>query len=128
MSPTPVDWPAVARCITERLTELGLTQRELALRSQVSQAIIRELQYNTLQRNRSTRTLQALSTTLELHPHHLTQLLHGHTPPPPHTDPEPEDPVAQRLAAIEHRMVEMAETLDQFRVDLAMILHNTRRA
>ncbi|GAA3010402.1 hypothetical protein LV75_006726 [Actinokineospora diospyrosa] len=120
-------WPAVARCIDQRLTELGLSQRELAKRAQVSQAIIRELQYNTVQRNRGPRTLTALSTALHLHPDHLSQLLLGNTPPPPDTEPEEQDPVAARLAAMEQRMTDMAATLDRFRVDLAMILHNTRR-
>ncbi|GAA3041202.1 helix-turn-helix domain-containing protein [Actinokineospora globicatena] len=128
MTQPPEDWAAIARCIDRRLTELSLTQRELATRSLVSQATIRELQYNTIQRHRSPRTLEALSTALQLHPDHLSMVLLGQIPlPSPAATPEEDDHVAARLAAIERRMIEMADALDRFRVDLAMILHNTRR-
>lgn len=87
MSSEPNDWTALAVCLEGRLRELGWTQQDLAQRAQVSQAIVRELQYNSVQRKRSPRTLEALSTTLGLHPEHLTALLHGRTPlpraPPP---------------------------------------------
>lgn len=77
------DWPSVARAISHRLTELGMRQRELADRSHVSQAIIRELQHNTAQRRRSARMLEALSLTLSWHPDHLSAVLSGLRPPEP---------------------------------------------
>ena len=79
------DWAAVARAITQRLQELGMRQRELAERSHVSQAIVRELQHNTAQRRRSSRTLEALSVALAWHPQHLTAVLTGRTPRNPAT-------------------------------------------
>ncbi|MBM7774314.1 transcriptional regulator with XRE-family HTH domain [Actinokineospora baliensis] len=121
-----LDWPVIARCIAERVAELNMSQHELAERSHVSQAIIRELQYNTVQRNRSARTLEALSVALQLHPDHLSLLLMGRTPPLPDDSPE-EDPVTARLAAVERRLTEIADALQEFRIDLAIILHNTRR-
>src|ERR1700742_4313216 len=74
------DWAAVAKAINERVNELGWRQRELAERSRVSQAIVRELQHHTVERRRSTRTLESLSVTLGWHPQHLDAVLHGHTP------------------------------------------------
>jgi hypothetical protein len=37
------DWAAVARVISQRMTELGINQRELIERSQVSKATVGEL-------------------------------------------------------------------------------------
>ena len=74
------DWTAVARAINERMNELGLRQRELAERSHVSQAIVRELQHRTVERRRSKRTLEALSLALEWHPGHLSAVLAGRKP------------------------------------------------
>ena len=65
------DWAAVATAMTQRVHELGWRQRELAERSGVSQAIVRELQHHTVERRRSPRTLAALSTALGWHPSHL---------------------------------------------------------
>lgn len=99
------DWAAVARAIDRRLHELGLRQRELAQRAHVSQAIVRELQYNTAQRRRSTRTLEALSTALDWHPRHLHAVLNGQPQPEPgEVVTVPVDTVAARLSAIETRL------------------------
>jgi hypothetical protein len=95
-------WTAVAGAITERLAELGLRQRELVERSGVSQAIVREIQRNTVQRQRGMRTLAALSTALDWHPEHLTAVLHGQ-PPPKHDEPVITD-VPGRLSAIEREL------------------------
>jgi transcriptional regulator with XRE-family HTH domain len=74
------DWPAVSRAINERMTELGLRQRELIERSRVSKAAVREIQHNTVQRRRSARTLEALSSALAWHPQHLAAVLADRTP------------------------------------------------
>lgn len=103
------DWAAVAKAIDERVTELGWRQRELARRSHVSQAVIRELQHHTVERRRSARTLEALSTTLGWHSQHLHAVLEGRRPP------EPGHPVAtvdgdtvwQRLDSLERRLAEI---------------------
>src|ERR1044072_3603594 len=70
------DWSAVAKAINQRVNELGWRQRELAERSRVSQAIVRELQHHRVERRRSTRTLESLSVTLGWHPQHLDAVLH----------------------------------------------------
>jgi transcriptional regulator with XRE-family HTH domain len=75
------NWPAVAKAIKERLTELGLQQKELAARSGVSLAIVREIQHHVVERRRSARTMEALAVALEWHPQHLLALLHNRRPP-----------------------------------------------
>ncbi|MBM7770768.1 DNA-binding XRE family transcriptional regulator [Actinokineospora baliensis] len=70
----PDNWQAVGQAITQRREELRLKQRDVAKRSGVSQAIIRELEYNTVERRRSHRTLEALSTALEWPAGHLTAI------------------------------------------------------
>jgi transcriptional regulator with XRE-family HTH domain len=108
------DWASVARAISQRLTELGMRQRELAERSHVSQAIVRELQRNTVQRRRSARTLEALSLALGWHPDHLMAVLRGLTPPEPGDPPLPtaDEDVPARLALIEHHLRRLTDQLN----------------
>lgn len=117
------DWAAVANAIGQRLNELGMRQRELAERSHVSQAIVRELQHNTAQRRRSSRTLEALSVALAWHPQHLTALLAGHTPPEPGDPPLAlsDDDLPARLAAIEHQLRELTDRIGELSDNLAVI-------
>jgi hypothetical protein len=56
------DWTAVAVAINERLSGLGWRQRDLAERSGVSLATVREIQRHSVGRRRSPRTLQSLSS------------------------------------------------------------------
>ncbi|MCA1693626.1 MAG: helix-turn-helix transcriptional regulator, partial [Actinobacteria bacterium] len=92
------DWVAVANVIKERVNELGWRQRELAQRSHVSQAIVRELQHHTVERRRSARTLEALSVALGWHPQHITAVLRGRTPP------ELGDPVSDNGRTVSSRL------------------------
>ena len=75
------DWAAVAEAINERVNELGWRQGELAERSHVSRATVREIQHHVVERRRSARTLEALSITLGWHPQHIEALLRGRQPP-----------------------------------------------
>ncbi len=95
------DWATVAREVNRRADSLGLRQKDLAERSGVSLAIIREIQQNKTQRRRNPRTLEALSVALQWHPQHLSALLAGIKPP----DAAPEaipagDPVAAALESV----------------------------
>jgi transcriptional regulator with XRE-family HTH domain len=117
------DWVAVANAIKERVNELGWRQRELAQRSHVSQAIVRELQHHTVERRRSARTLEALSVALGWHPQHLAAVLRGRIPP------EPGDPisdngttVSSRLDAIDERLSEITELLHAMNAHLATVI------
>ncbi len=106
------DWAAVAQAISRRMIELGLNQRELIERSQVSKATVGELYHNSAQRRRSARTLEALSMALEWHPQHLVAVLKGQRAP---DIGEPasrsDDDVPGRLAAIEYRLAQIATKL-----------------
>lgn len=106
------DWAAVAQAISRRMTELGINQRELIERSQVSKATVGELYHNSAQRRRSARTLEALSMALEWHPQHLVAVLKGQRVP---DVGEPvsrsDDDVPGRLAAIEYRLAQIATKL-----------------
>jgi transcriptional regulator with XRE-family HTH domain len=106
------DWAAVSLAINERMTELGLNQRELTERSQVSKTMITEIRRNVAQRRRGTRTLEALSLALDWHPQHLDAVLNGQPVP---TVGEPvvrsEDDIQGRLAAIEYRLEQIAREL-----------------
>ncbi|MGW1681393.1 helix-turn-helix domain-containing protein [Saccharopolyspora sp. NPDC002376] len=112
------DWAAVARAIDQRTSELGMRQRELAKRSHVSQATVRELQRNTVQRRRSARTLEALSLALGWHPEHLLAVLEGRRPPAVGEPVSTEDDVPTRLAAIERHLREITRQLDDMNARL----------
>jgi transcriptional regulator with XRE-family HTH domain len=121
------DWSAVAKAINERVNELGWRQRELAERSRVSQAIVRELQHNTVERRRSARTLESLSVTLGWHPQHLDAVRLGRRPPEPN-DPltDDGDTLWSRLDALEQRLEEITERLDDLKGDMATVINNTK--
>jgi transcriptional regulator with XRE-family HTH domain len=117
------DWVAVANAMKERVNELGWRQRELAQRSHVSQAIVRELQHHTVERRRSARTLQALSVALGWHPQHLAAVLHGRTPLRP-DEPAASDngrTVSSRLDAIDERLSEITDLLHEMNANLARV-------
>ncbi len=103
---------AVAQAISQRMAELGINQRELIERSQVSKATVGELYHNSAQRRRSARTLEALSMALEWHPQHLVAVLKGQRAP---EIGEPvsrsDDDVPGRLAAIEYRLAQIETRL-----------------
>jgi hypothetical protein len=128
------DWAAVAKAINERMNGLGWRQRELVERSQVSPAIVREIQRHTVERRRSPRTLESLSVTLGWHPQHLDAVLHGRRPP------RPGEPVAegddtvwsrldaheQRLSEITQRLSDITERLDDLKNNLTTVVAHVR--
>ncbi|NLT53721.1 MAG: XRE family transcriptional regulator [Actinomycetales bacterium] len=71
------DWAAVAAAVNARVAELRMTQQDLASRSKVSPATIREIQHNHRPRRRYGRTLAALSEALEWPSDHLDAVLTG---------------------------------------------------
>ncbi|EHK87085.1 XRE family transcriptional regulator [Saccharomonospora azurea SZMC 14600] len=122
------DWAAVARAINERMHELGLRQRELAERSHVSQAIIREIQHHTVERRRSARTLEALSLALEWHPGHLAAVLAGRKPlRPGETGDDATDRILAHLSAIEDRLDELTKRMDAMAADVAALSNPNHR-
>ncbi|MCP3803464.1 helix-turn-helix transcriptional regulator [Allokutzneria sp. A3M-2-11 16] len=122
------DWAAVAKAINERVNALGWRQRELAERSHVSQAIVREVQHHTVERRRSPRTLESLSTALGWHPQHLEAVLHGRKPPnfdEPVTDPT--DTLWSRLDTFEDRLSDITERLSELKSDLSTVIEHVRK-
>ena len=120
------DWAAVAKAISMRVNELGWRQRELAERSHVSQAIVRELQHHTVERRRSARTLEALSTTLGWHPQHLLAVLQNRTPPHPDEPADDGHDLWPRLDALEQRLADLTERLEDVQSNLAIVVEHVR--
>lgn len=116
------DWAAVAAAIKRRVNELGWRQRELAQRSHVSQATVREIQHHTVERRRSARTLEALSVALGWHPQHLAAVLHHRRPPKLDDHGRDIDPVLSRLDAIHVRLGEIEGRLDKMNADLHTVI------
>jgi len=122
----PEDWAAVARAISGRVRELGWRQRELAERSHVSVAVVRELQRHTVERRRSLRTLEALSVALGWEPEHLGMVLKGHVRQPRgHTAPEGAA-LSSRLDSLESRLAEILRLLIKLRSDVAAVTGHVR--
>jgi hypothetical protein len=121
------DWAAVAEAINERVAELGWRQRELAERSHVSPAIVREIQRHTTERRRSPRTLESLSVTLGWEPQHLESVLKGHRPltVTEQVTGNGELPTS-RLDAIDQRLEEITRLLVGLKTDLATVIEHVR--
>ena len=122
----PENWAAVARAISDRVRELGWRQRELAERSHVSVAVVREIQRHTVERRRSRRTLEALSAALGWEPDHLDRVLRGHVQQPGgHTAPD-SAALWSRLDALESRLAEASKLLAELRSDIAVVIDHVR--
>jgi transcriptional regulator with XRE-family HTH domain len=116
-------WAAVAEAINERVAELGWRQRELAERSHVSPAIVREIQRHTVERRRSPRTLESLSIALGWNPEHLDAVLKGGELPMPGKPLNgSRETTPTRLDAIEGRLDEITRILIDIKTDLAVAI------
>lgn len=121
------NWAAVAEAINERVTELGWRQRELAERSHVSAAIVREIQRHTVERHRSPRTLESLSVALGWEPQHLEAVLKGlRSPIPGKPVTGAHEATSSRLDTIERRLDEITELLVDLATDLATVVEHVR--
>jgi transcriptional regulator with XRE-family HTH domain len=69
------NWDAVAEAVRGRANELGLTQKDLAARSGVSESTIRSIMKNYRPRKRGRHTLEDLSKGLQWPAHYLARLL-----------------------------------------------------
>src|SRR5260370_24019150 len=104
------DWAAVAKAISERLTELRATQMEVAARARVSLTTLRELQHDISPRRRRPQTLSALSEALDWPPDYLARVLHGDKARP-HPDEE-HDPVLQTLTSVKTELRPLRAPVD----------------
>lgn len=122
------DWAAVAKAINDRVAELGWRQRELADRSHVSPAIVREIQRHTVERRRSPRTLESLSVTLGWHPQYLNAVLNGGQAPESRPVTREEGAVSSRLDVLESRLEEITQILYDLKSDLTRVIEHVRKS
>jgi transcriptional regulator with XRE-family HTH domain len=120
------DWAAVAKAINERVRELGWRQRELAERSHVSSAIVREIQRHTVERSRSRRTLEALSVALGWPPTYLHAVAGGRSPALAAAEPvtDRDDTVAFRLETLEKQMSAVMQFVGTLKSELETLIEN----
>ncbi|MBW4717411.1 hypothetical protein [Saccharothrix obliqua] len=102
------DWAAVATAITTRMAELDMKQAELKAESGLSLQTVREIQQNLQPRDRSKRTLAALSEALKWPRDHLWLVLEGHDP----GDPDADDPVLKQLAELREQVNSITARLE----------------
>jgi hypothetical protein len=124
----PEDWAAVARAIGERMRELAWRQRELADRSHVSVAVVREIQRHTVERRRSRRTLEALSVALGWEPERLDSILKGGAEQAAARSQVQVDGAAwwARMDALEERLDEIVKLITGLKADLATVIEHGR--
>jgi transcriptional regulator with XRE-family HTH domain len=120
------NWAAVARAISDRVRELGWRQRELAERSHVSVAVVREIQRHTVERRRSRRTLEALSVALGWEPECLDRVLKGHAQQPGGHTAFDSAALWSRLDSLESRLAEIFKLLAELRSDIATVIDHVR--
>ncbi|MBB5808957.1 hypothetical protein F4560_008725 [Saccharothrix ecbatanensis] len=102
------DWDAVSAAITTRMVELDMKQTELKERSGLALQTVREIQLNLQPRDRSKRTLAALSEALGWPGDHLWLVLEGKDP----GDPDANDPVLAELVALKDAITVLADRVD----------------
>jgi hypothetical protein len=108
------DWDAVAEAINSRMRERRMTQMEVAAKSGVSIATIREIQHNAAPRRRSPRTLAAISVALDWPSEHLDRVSRGHPGASPAAEPSSEyEQVMSQLDAIQQQVRAVGERLDR---------------
>jgi transcriptional regulator with XRE-family HTH domain len=122
----PENWAAVARAISGRVRELGWRQRELAERSHVSVAVVREIQRHTVERRRSPRTLEALSVALGWEPEHLHRVLKGRSQQSEgHAAPDLAA-VWSRLNSFDLQLTEISQLLTELKSEIATVINHAR--
>jgi hypothetical protein len=122
----PEDWAAVAQAISGRVRELGWRQRELAERSHVSVAVVREIQRHTVERRRSPRTLGALSVALGWEPEYLHRVLKGRSQQSgDHAAPDLAA-VWSRLDSFDLRLAELAKLVTELKSAIATVIDHAR--
>ena len=122
----PENWAAVAAAINGRIRELGWRQRELAERSHVSLAVVREIQRHTVERRRSPRTLEALSAALGWEPEYLHRMLKGRSQQPGDHAVADLAAVWSRLDSFDLRLAELAKLLTELKSEIAAVIDHAR--
>lgn len=124
------DWVAVAEAITGRMRELKLSQRDLAVHSNVSVATIREIQRHRIKRRRNPRTLESLSESLGWPRQHLDAVLNGRLPQDPAEPAGDDGDLRSRLDQLEQRLDTIADVMHRIDAKIDVIIdfrHDTAR-
>jgi transcriptional regulator with XRE-family HTH domain len=110
------DWALVARVVDDQMAERGMTQRELAERSGVSEATLRRIQGGGEQRH-ARGTLASISRTLGFPDDHLWRASCGATDPGEAWSDGELSALSAGLADLAHRLNEpesgVGETSDR---------------
>jgi transcriptional regulator with XRE-family HTH domain len=122
----PENWAAVARAISGRVRELGWRQRELAERSHVSVAVVREIRRHTVERRRTPRTLEALSVALGWEPEYLHRVLRGRSQQSEGRAAPDLAVVWSRLDSFDLRLSEIAKLLTELKSEIATVIDHAR--
>jgi transcriptional regulator with XRE-family HTH domain len=120
------NWAAVAQAINDRVRELGWRQRELAERSHVSVAVVREIQRHTAERRRSPRTLEALSVALGWEPEHLHRVLKGRSQQTGDHAVSDLAAVWSRLDSFGLRLAEISKLVTELKSEIATVIDHAR--
>jgi len=116
------DWVAVAEAITGRMRELKLSQRDLAVHSNVSVATIREIQRHRIKRRRNPRTLESLSESLSWPRQHLDAVLNGRLPQDPAEPAGDDGDLRSRLDQLEQRLGTIADVMHRIDAKIDVIV------
>jgi transcriptional regulator with XRE-family HTH domain len=116
------DWVAVAEAITGRMRELKLSQRDLAVQSNVSVATIREIQRHRISRRRNPRTLESLSETLGWPRQQLDAVLNGRLPQDPAETGRDQGDLRSRLHELEQRLNTIADVVHRIDAKIDIII------
>jgi transcriptional regulator with XRE-family HTH domain len=116
------DWVAVAGAITGRMRELKISQRDLAVHSNVSVATIREIQRHRISRRRNPRTLESLSESLGWPRQHLDAVLNGRLPQDPAEADGDDTDLRSRLELLERRLDTLVDVVHRIDAKIDIII------
>jgi len=115
------DWLAVGDAVSKRMRERGMTQKQLAERSKVSPATIRQIQHHKGSHRHSPRTLEALSDGLDWPAPYLDNLLNGHAQQEIRADVT----LQSRVSALEELLGKISVILEQRLGDVVDVIYNS---
>jgi transcriptional regulator with XRE-family HTH domain len=115
------DWLAVGDAVSSRMRERGITQKQLAERSKVSPATIRQIQHHNGSRKHGPRTLEALSDALGWPSQYLDNVLNGRG----QQETADEMALLSRLSALEQQLSKISAILEQRLGDVVDVIYHS---